>query len=45
MIYAMHSEGVGYASIARILNEQKIPPRSIRAGAKWHKSSVKRELD
>jgi hypothetical protein len=42
MIYAMHLEGAGYASIARVLNERKIPSR--RDG-KWNKSMVKRELE
>jgi hypothetical protein len=40
-IYALHFEGEGHASIARILNERKIPSRR---GSKWHKKSVKREL-
>jgi hypothetical protein len=42
MIYAMHFEGIGYASIARILNERKRPSRK---GGKWHGTSVKRELE
>jgi hypothetical protein len=41
LIYALHFEGEGHASIARILNEWKIPSRR---GGKWHKKSVKREL-
>jgi hypothetical protein len=41
IIYALHFEGDGHASIARILNERKIPSRR---GGKWHKKSVKREL-
>jgi hypothetical protein len=41
MIHAMHFEGIGYASIARILNERKIPSRK---DGKWVKSMVKREL-
>jgi hypothetical protein len=41
MIHAMHLEGDGYGTIAKVLNERKIPSR---AGGKWHRKSVQREL-
>jgi hypothetical protein len=41
MIFAMHLEGDGYETIARVLNKRKIPSRM---GGKWNKTMVKREL-
>jgi hypothetical protein len=41
MIHAMHAEGMGYGTIARELNYREIPSR---AGGKWHRKSISREL-
>ena len=42
LVYTLHFEGMGYASIARILNERK---RTSQKGGKWHATSVKQELE
>jgi hypothetical protein len=42
LVYTLHFEGMGYASIARILNERKRPSQK---SGKWHATSVKRELE
>jgi hypothetical protein len=41
LIYMLHFNGKGCASIARILNKRKRPSRK---GGKWHETSVRREL-
>lgn len=44
IVYLYNEECMGYGTIARVLNERKIPTRTGKAGAKWNRSMVKREL-